>query len=124
MRLLSPSMFRLEPGLRWTARVLSALLIILILAIFIGEGFNPLNLKGIEPLQMFLFFATCIGMVVAWPWELMGGAFSLAAMALFLAIETRITGRLPTGLTFYLMLVPGILFILSGLIARRRVSAR
>src|SRR5208283_2338092 len=107
-------LFRLELGLRWTARVLSVLLIGLILAILLGEGFNPLNLKGIEPLQMFLFFTTCIGMVVAWRWELLGGSISVAAMALFLAVEFGVTSRLPNGLTFYLMLVPGILFLLSG----------
>jgi hypothetical protein len=119
MRPLPVPLFRLELGLRWIARVLSVLLIGLILVIFVGEGFNPFNLKGIEPLQMVLFFTTCIGMVVAWRWELIGGSLSVAAMALFLAVEFGVTSRLPNGLTFYLMLVPGVLFLLSAFLRRR-----
>jgi hypothetical protein len=55
MRFLSAPLFYLEGGVRWTARVLTALLVGLVLVIFIGEGFNPLKLKGVEVIQMTFF---------------------------------------------------------------------
>jgi hypothetical protein len=115
--------FVLEGGARWTARVSSAVLVGIVLLIFVGEGFNPLRLKGIELIQMALFWTACAGMVVAWRWPVVGGALSLGGMILFLAVESAVTGRLPRGSFFYLMLLPGILFLLSTLV-RRRMAAR
>jgi hypothetical protein len=122
MKPLRVPLFVLEGGVRWTARVLSALLVAIVLLIFVGEGFNPLNLKGIEPVQMALFWTACAGMVVAWRWPAVGGALSLGGMILFFAVESAVTGRLPRGLFFYLMLLPGVLFLLSAFIRRRRAA--
>jgi hypothetical protein len=119
----SASLFRLEAALRWTARVLTLLLIGVILAILVGEGFNPLNLKGIEVPQMALFWTACIGMVLAWRWQAMGALLSVGGLILFFAVECAVTGRLPKGLFFYLMLLPGILFLMSSVI-NRRMQAR
>jgi hypothetical protein len=116
------SLVGLEVGLRWTARGLSAVLVGVVLLIFVGEGFNPLKLKGIEPVQMALFWTACVGMVVAWRWPLVGGALSIGGMTLFFAVESAVTGRLPRGSFLYLMLLPGVLFLLSALIRRRRAA--
>jgi hypothetical protein len=104
------------------ARGITVVLIGLILVIFIGEGFNPLRLKGVEWIQMGFFWATCIGMVAAWRWPVVSGALSLAGMICFFAVESAVTGGLPHGPVFYLMLVPGILYLLSGFL-RWRMSA-
>ena len=112
-------LFPLEVGVRWTARVLSAPLVGLALVIFIGEGFNPLRLKGVEVIQMIFFWTACIGMVIAWWRQVIGGALSLGAMILFFAVERFVTGGFPRGLVFYLMLLPGILFLMDSLIRRR-----
>jgi hypothetical protein len=122
MRSLSIPLIRLEVGVRWTARVLTALLVGVVLFIFIGEGFNPLHLKGIEILQMVLFWTTCIGMVLAWRWPMIGGTLSLGGMILFLTVELVVTGGFPRGLFFYLMLLPGPLFLADGFM-RRRIAA-
>lgn len=123
MRSLPVSLSRLGAGARWTARVLAAVLVGLVLVIFIGVtldgGFHPLRLKGVEPLQMAFFWTACVGMVVAWRWELAGGALSLGAMALFFAVEFAVRGGLPRGLLLYLMPLPGTLFLLRALISAR-----
>ena len=123
MRSLSVPLIRLEVGVRWTGRALTALLVGVVIVIFIGEGFNPLRLKGIEVLQMVLFWTACVGMVLAWRWPVIGGALSLGGMILFFTVELAVTGGFPRGLFFYLMLLPGILFLADGFISRR-VSAQ
>ena len=94
---LSPSFT--EVGIRWAARLLAVLLVGLVVVIFIGQGgFNPLKLKGVEPIQMVFFWTACIGMVVAWRWQVIGGALSLGGMILFFAVEFATHGGLPGGL--------------------------
>jgi hypothetical protein len=110
----------LESGLRWAARLLTIFLLGLVLVIFVGEGFNPLNLSAIEAIQMTLFFTTCIGMAVAWRWEVIGGLLSAAAIVLFFGVEFAVTGGFPRRLAFHLMLVPGILFATSGIMRQSR----
>jgi hypothetical protein len=119
---LSPSV--LELGVRWTARLLAAALLAVILLIFIGEGFNPFRLTKTEAIQMTFFFSTCIGMAIAWRWPLIGGAISTAGILLFFAVEFALTGWFPQGLFFYLMLLPGILFLSSAFLRRRMIAMR
>jgi hypothetical protein len=92
--------------------------------IFIGEtlagGFHPLQLKGVEPIQMICFWTACIGMVLAWRWQVIGGALSLGAIILFFAVEFFVTGGLPRGLVLYLMLLPGFLFLMDSFLRRRK----
>ncbi len=112
-----------EAGVRWTARVLSALLVGLVLVFFISlsidAGFRPPRLTGVEIVQMIFFWTACIGMVVASRWQVIGGAFSLGGMILFFAVEFAVNGRLPGGFVLYLMLLPGTLFLLSSFLSRR-----
>jgi hypothetical protein len=122
MRSLHSSPSVLEWGLRWTARLLGAVLVVLVLMILIGEGFNPLKLRPVEAIQMTLFLTTCIGLVIAWRWPLMGGAISTSGILLFFAVEFSVTGGFPKGLFFHLMLLSGLLFLLSGFISRRRAA--
>jgi len=110
----------LESGLRWTGRLFAAVLLSLVAVIFLGEGgFNPLKLTAVEEIQMALLLTTCIGLVVAWRWQVLGGAIATGGLLLFLAVEFGVNGRFPKGLVFYLMLLPGLLFLLSGLVRRR-----
>jgi hypothetical protein len=112
-----------EAGLRWTARLLAAILVGLVLVIYIGEGgLNPLKLRPVDALQKTHFLTACIGLGIAWRWPLLGGAISTVGMLLFFATEVAVTGRLPNGLVFPLILVTGMLFLLSACI-RRRMSA-
>src|SRR5262249_10123574 len=112
----------LEPGLRWTARLLAAGLVGLIVVIYVGEGFNPLRLSPLEVIQKVFFWTACLGLLAAWRWPVLGGALSTGGLLLFLAVGAGGTGGLPKGAVFYRMLVPGLLFMGSGFL-RRRSSA-
>jgi hypothetical protein len=132
MKSLPVSLLGLEIGVRWTARVLSALLLGLVLVPMVVNciydvvhGFyedgvpHSLKLVGVEPIQTPFFWTACIGMVVAWRWSVIGGALSLGGMILLFAVAFAMSGELPGGLLVYLMLLPGILFMVDGLIRRR-----
>jgi hypothetical protein len=116
--------YPVELGLRCTARFLAVFLIGLVLLFLVGDGgLNLLKLTPVETVQMFFFFTTLIGLVIAWRKELLGGTISVVGILCFFTVEYVVTGRFPRGPAFYLMLLPGILFLLNGLI-RRGLSAR
>jgi hypothetical protein len=66
---------------------------------------------------------SCIGLVVAWRWEVAGGTMASAGILLFSGMEFAMRGRFPTGWMFPLMLLPGSLFLVSGLL-KKRVSSK
>jgi hypothetical protein len=112
----------LEATARWTARVLTVFLVGIVVVMFVGVtidgGFHPLRLKGVEPIQMIFFWTGCIGMVIAWRAPVVGGALSLVAMTLFFTVEFAVRGGPPRGLVLYLMLFPGILYLVSALLRK------
>ena len=74
---------RTATGCRWTARILSALLIAALVSIAIGEGMpNPLT----QPPMVQLGFAgvalIVLGFLAAWRWELAGGIASLVGVCM------------------------------------------
>jgi hypothetical protein len=123
MRFPSRTVIHFQTGLRWAARGLAAVLVGIVVVIFIGQGFNPLRLTPSEAVQMMFFWATCIGMMIAWRWELLGGGLATVSMTLFYLNELMLTGRFPHGFMFRLMLLPGLLFLASG-ISRRCITVR
>jgi hypothetical protein len=80
-------------------------------------------MKGVGPFQMICFWTAGVGLVVAWRWPMTGGTLSLRGMILLFVIEFAVRGGLPGGLTLYLMLLPGILFLADGFIRRWMAAA-
>jgi hypothetical protein len=114
-------MSRTAQIVRWIARIISIIIILGVLAIYIGEGgFNPMKLTGSEAVMMVFFWVCVIGLVVAWKWPLVGGFISVGGMVLFIIGEVIITGHPPRGLAFETMMIPGLLFIASAKIASRK----
>jgi hypothetical protein len=115
--------------------VLTGLLLGLVLVPFVVNGIydvvhgfyedglpHAFWVKGVEPMQMAFFWVACIGMAVAWRWPVSGGALCLGGMMLYFTAAFAGKGGLPGGLLPYLMLLPGILFLVDGFI-RRRIAA-
>jgi uncharacterized membrane protein len=70
---------------------------------------------------LFLFtFGTCVGMVLAWRWEGVGGGVTLGSILAFYALLRAIDGRFPRGPYFALVAAPGVLFLLAWALARAR----
>lgn len=103
--------------IRWIARVWSVASIGFILLILAGELFSPhapppTALRDL--LGLFFFpFGTCVGMVLAWRWEGLGGAITVGSLLAFYATLYIADGQFPRGLFFLLVAAPGLLFLLS-----------
>ncbi len=99
---------------RWTARILALLLVGVFLVFMVGQGFNPLALKGAEIAQSAVLLVALAGMLLLWRWELPGGTMVVAGMAAFYAINFAAAGRFPGHFVFPLCFVPGVLAIICG----------
>ena len=108
--------------LRWTARILSALLALLLLVIFVGEfdasGFQSLDLR--ESLMMLFIFAVWCGYFAGWKSPGAGSFLILMGMTAFYASDIAFSGTLPNGPVFPLMIVPGALYLTQSLLERQQ----
>lgn len=103
----------------WVARVLSVLGVGIILMFMIGEGFNPLHLTAREALlSLFFPMGVCVGMIVGWFREGLGGAITALSLALFFVVHYAQRGRFPGGTAFLLFSSGGLLFLVSWLYTR------
>jgi len=108
-------------AIRWLARGLSLAAAGLLLFFAVGEGMHVSHFSGRE-LALFAFFpmGVCLGMIMAWRWEITGGSVTVASLAGFYLIHWLTSSRMPGGWAFLAVASPGFLFVLSGLINYRR----
>jgi hypothetical protein len=99
---------------RRAARITSPLMLGLVIAFATGEGI-PNVFK--QPPRVQVEFAAVgliiVGLVVGWRWEAIGGATTIAGVALFTATELLVNRRLP-GPALWLFAVPGLLLLASS----------
>lgn len=101
-------------ALRWCARLLSVLSLGLVLLFVLGQR-PSLHEFSAKEATLFLFFpvGVCVGLIIAWWRERVGGSIAVASMAAFYAVEYAISRSLPSGPWFLLLASPGILFLLA-----------
>ena len=112
----------IKPGIvtlviRWIARVWSIASVGLVLLIAVGElvyphAAAPATFRDLV-LLFFFPFGTCVGMILAWRWEGLGGGITVGSLLAFYAALRVIDGRFPRGPYFALIAAPGLLFLLS-----------
>lgn len=105
--------------LRWSARASSIVVVAILIIFAFGEGLNLSHFTARE-LLLFLFFpvGVCLGMVVAWRWEGLGGGITLTSLAAFYLVDFLMSSSFPRGYAFVVLALPGFLFLLSGLLTR------
>jgi hypothetical protein len=106
---------------RWIAKVWGIASVGLVLFILIGEAFHPTAPLPTSQEWLGLFFfplGVCLGIIVAWRWEGLGGGITLGSLLAFYAWLRVVRGRLPGGPYFTLIAAPGILFLVSWLLSR------
>ncbi len=107
----------LRHTLQFTARLLSAVVLIVAILFLLGGVTSPTaSYSRAEILQLALFGFTLAGLLLAWKRELLGGTLTLISMILFYLVEWTVTGGLPRGVAFAIVTLPGLLFILCGLL--------
>jgi len=105
--------------LRWSARILSILAVGILLVFACGEGLNLSRFTARE-LLLFVFFPLgfCVGMVVAWWREGLGGGITVGSLAAFYLLDRLVSSSFPRGWAFVVLAVPGFLFLLYRLRTR------
>jgi hypothetical protein len=104
--------------LRWTARVWSAVSVVLLLGFIVGEGINPSGLN--EWLGLLFFpFGISVGMILAWWREALGGSITVGSLLAFYVVHLTTAGTLPKGWAWLAFAAPGFLFLLSSYTSRR-----
>jgi hypothetical protein len=103
-------------ALRWTARVLSILAAGVVLLFASGEGLNLSHFTARElVLSVFFPIGVCLGMVLAWRWEGLGGGVTVASLAAFYLVERLTSSSFPRGYALVALASPGFLFLLCWL---------
>jgi len=111
-------------AIRWIARIWSIASVGFVLLIVVGELVYPhapppsafRDLVGL----FFFPFGTCVGMILAWRWEGVGGGITVGSILAFYAALRVMDGRFPRGPYFALVAAPGVLFLLSWATAGAR----
>jgi hypothetical protein len=99
-------------AIRWIARLWSIVSIGFVLLMFIGsgleEGFTLAQFALPELVGLFFFpCGVCLGMLLAWSWEGLGGGITVGSLLAFYAALTVMGGRFPRGPWFALVAAPG-----------------
>jgi hypothetical protein len=109
---------------RWTARVVSLLLVLMVLTILIGEGLPRLaGLTGTQLAQFAAFAVVLAGLLAAWRWELAGATAALLGLAAFEGLEFSARGGFAHG-AFPWFAIPALLYLLANLLGRTPVASR
>jgi hypothetical protein len=107
-------------SLRLVARALSFLSIGIVLLLAFGEGVPFSAFSGSESLLFLCFpLGVCLGTILAWRWEVIGGGIALASLIAFYLLHFAVSKRFPKGVAFLTLTVPGLLFLVCGVSEQR-----
>jgi hypothetical protein len=89
----------LTRAIHWIARIWAVASIGMVLAFLVGEGFHPSQIQPREWLGLVFFPpGICVGMIVAWWKEGLGGAITVGSLAVFYLIHLATAGTFPRGM--------------------------
>lgn len=101
---------------RWSARVLSIASTLVLLLFLFGEPFNVSRITAKEWAGLALFpLGVVVGFAIAWRKEILGGAITLGCVVIFCLL---FVGKFGHAWPFFVFAFPGLLFIISGSLAR------
>jgi len=107
----------LAPFCRWTARILGAALLVLIVIFAIGEGMpNPITQPALVQLGFLGLAIVMVGALAGWRWDLAPAIISLAGWCLFALAVTMLGRGSPFVIAFAF---PGLLLLASARLRRQ-----
>ncbi len=112
---------RLTLAIRWTARAWAVATIVVVLLLSVGEGLHPAG--AAEWVGLLLYpGGVCLGMLLAWWREGLGGGITVASLVAFYVLHTASAGSLPRGWAWLALAVPGFLFLWCWQRSRKRAA--
>lgn len=115
--------------IRWIARSWSILSIAFLLLMFIGETFftsgesNPITFRDMVGL-IFFPFGLCIGLIIAWKWEELGGMIAIGSTIGFHVTMLISSGSLDINPFIEGTAAPGLLFLICWLLSRGQLETK
>lgn len=111
--------------LAWMARILGTALLAFLVFMLIGtltgdsSEADGLHFRDTRDLIGFLLFPVCtiIGLALAYRWPLLGGAIAVGSTVVLVILRPDLIQ-----LTFLVMVMPGLLYVVHGLLERRRMK--
>lgn len=96
-----------------------------VLLFAVGEDMDLGNF-GPRDWVLFAFFpvGVCLGLVLAWAWDCLGGGLAVISLAAFYAVNAFESGSFPRGPAFVAVAAPGFLFLLGGWLSGRDPGAK
>jgi hypothetical protein len=116
--------------MRWLARLVGALMVVLFVVFFIGESFSgeglfpPARLTLTEWLEIAALLVMSAGALLAWRWEAAGGALSLGGGLAFNVVESLGGGRVELVWFAIIFVVIGGLFLLCNYLPAPSIRGR
>ena len=106
--------------LRWTARILSAACLLILLLFIFGESVDLSKITGKQMVGLIFFpFGFMFGLIFAFWKELWGGAITVGSVAsLYLIFGLLLNNSLRLGWWFGLLAIPGVLFLIYGILSK------
>ncbi|MEI8279630.1 MAG: hypothetical protein WCG87_07680 [Bacteroidota bacterium] len=95
-------------GVRWTARIMTIIIIAFVVVTFMDEGFTIFNLSPHQSLMVMAFFLAWLGLVLAWLWEGLGAIMTLVSLILYVMIALFNGERF---IEVWVCVLPAILFL-------------
>jgi hypothetical protein len=104
--------------LRCAARVLSIAFILLIVLFYVGDRSATAGITSDQYIGLLFFpLGMCIGFIMGWRNELIGGLVAVLSLLLFYLIYgLLLTGSVPQGKWFMIFDIPGLLFLVYGIL--------
>jgi len=107
-------------SVHWSARLIGTLVVSVFLLFLFGEGFgprgvytlNPLVLSTSDLLVLSLYFVACVGLLLAWRWEALGGGTAILCIILASVLRPWVV------VAVLAMSVPASLHLLSSVLRR------
>lgn len=114
--------------IRRIARILSVisvafLLIMVVPQLFSSQQSRPLTFG--ETVGLFFFpFGVCVGLIIAWKWEGLGGIIAVGSVICFHVIMLITGGSLDINPFIEGLAVPGVLFLISWFLSHGRLETK
>jgi hypothetical protein len=114
--------------IRWVARILGGVGVALMMLFVIAHLFSPEGYGSPafgEAVGLFFFpFGVCLGLIIAWKWEGLGGLVAVGSIIGFHLTMLAVGGSLDINAFIDGFAVPGLLFLIAWFLSRASSGLR